>query len=84
MTIDEFWAKYEETLARCMEDKPHEYMMRDAKVVTARIRARFEATGNSLRGINIDGSAFKSLARQLGIKNTYKAWKEFIDQLATT
>lgn len=33
---------------------------------------------NGIKSVNIDGKGFKGAAKALGIKNTYKAWVEFL------
>jgi nitroreductase len=80
MTREQFWRDYQEHLARAMREQPDQYMLLDAAIVAARMRAAVENKG--IGGIIINTSrAWNRMARQVGIKNTYKAWAPFLATL---
>lgn len=79
MTVDEFFDKYEAKLAESMAKNAGQYMITDPKVVRQKMQASFiKSGGRSMGTINIDSPTFRALAREFGIKNTYKAWAQFI------
>lgn len=72
-----FRADYPQVLAKMMAAHPDDYLSTlGADVVAARMIKRIGEAG--IGAVNIDSRSFKALAKQYGIKNTYKEWTPFL------
>lgn len=77
--LEQLKAAITAALAAIVAEKPGTYAWPASELpqVTQRMCAAIDKY-KGVGGINIDGPAFRRAAKELGIKNTYKAWKEWL------
>lgn len=77
MKLDQFMEVYSKHLKECLREFPDQYSWPETLLpnVLIKMRAAME-TG----GYNKEGHAFKRTCKELGIKHTYTAIKEFINE----
>jgi hypothetical protein len=77
--LEQLKETFARNLAAVYDDDPtyYQWPRSELPVVVHRMHAAMDAK-NGLRGINIDSRTFRRTAKELGIKNTYKAWAEWI------
>lgn len=77
--LEQLKTAYSAALAVIVAEKPDAYAWPASELpkVTQRMCAAIDKY-KGVGGINLDGPAFRRVAREFGIKNTYKAWKEWL------
>lgn len=77
MNLNRFKTDYPAALAQAMSAKPDDYTPGlTADIVAERMIKAIETKG--IGAVNIQSASFKTLAKQYGIKNTYKEWVPFL------
>jgi len=71
--IETFTKLYAESFAEC-------YPQFDITKTAALIEKALAVACKNIKAVSIDGAAFKLTAKKLGIKNTYSAWSEYLNQ----
>lgn len=76
-TIEKFEAAYRPALVAAMVAHPEDYQALQVPAETVVLRMIAAIQKGGIGAVNINSHSFKALAKQFGIKNTYKAWREW-------
>lgn len=77
MKLDQFMNVYSKHLKDCLKEFPDQYAYSESLLPNVLIRMRNALVSN---GYNKEGKAFERTCKELRIKHTYTAIKEYINE----